>query len=60
MKTLVKFLTQSPGDWEWGELVIGGFVQMDEGIIQFNGGTLIVSYGKDTVIKRSNKRTFKS
>jgi hypothetical protein len=52
-------LRQCPGEWQWDFPCVDGYVEMDNGIIKFNKDTLTVSYGHDTVIKRSIKRKIK-
>ncbi len=53
-------LRQSPDNWVWDFPCVDGYVEMDNGIIRFNKDTLSVSYGNDTVIKRSGKRKTKT
>jgi hypothetical protein len=51
---------QVQGKWGWDSLLVGGYTQMDKGIITFKDGVIYASYGKDTVLKRAKKRTVKS
>ena len=53
-------LRQCEGKWEWDFPCFDGYVEMDSGIITFKNNNIYVSYGKDTVDKRSDKRRIKS
>jgi len=44
--------------WSWG-CALFNVMEMDDDIISFQGDTLLVSYGADTVLKRAEKRKVK-